>query len=208
MTQLAQILRKKSLLLNLFSTGDREKLEEKHIPDALAILDFARLKGRVMDLGTGGGLPGLALAIKNPEVDFVLVDAREKKVKAVAEVAEELGLKNVECVAGRFEELAHGEMREGFDFVLARAVAELRVLLEYAAGFLDVGGKLYAWKSTDYKVELAAAEKAAELLEMEFVKAHMYELEGFGRVILEFVKIGILDEKYPRRDGVPKAKPL
>lgn len=205
---LAQILQKKSQELNLFSTGDREKLESKHIPDSLAILDFVDLSGRVLDIGTGGGLPGLALASSLPETEFVLMDAREKKVNAVREVAKELGLENVKCVAGRFEELAHGELRESFDFVTARAVAELRVLLEYAAGFLDVGGRLYAWKSADYQGEIDAAENAMEALEMDFVKAYDYELEGISRVILEFEKIGVLDEKYPRRDGVPKNKPL
>ncbi len=199
---LARILRKKSQKLNLFSAGDREKLEEKHIPDSLAVLDFWDTRQRrVLDIGTGGGLPGLALAVACDGMEFVLMDAREKKIKVVKEVAEELELENVDCVVGRFEELAReDEFRGGFDVVVARAVAELPVLLEYAVGFLKKGGKLYAWKSVEER-----AENAEKVLGMKFLKAYKY---GERRVILEFEKIMGTDEKYPRRTGVPKKRPL
>ena len=203
---LAKILRKKSLQLNLFSAGDREKLEEKHIPDSLAVLDFCELSGKVLDIGTGGGLPGLALAVSCPGTEFVLMDAREKKIRVVKEMIEELGLKNALGAAGRFEDLAHEEeFREEFDFVVARAVAALPVLLEYAAGFLNVGGVLFAWKSRDWEESGSAEEE----LGMKFIEAFDYELPGGEeRSILKFEKTKELDEKYPRRTGVPKARPL
>lgn len=211
-TQLAKILRKKSQKLNLFSTGDREKLEDKHIPDSLAVMDFIEFEpgSSVVDIGTGGGLPGLALAIENPEISFTLIDARQKKINADLEVAEELGLKNVHGVAGRFEELAHqSELREKFDFATARAVASLPTLLEYAAGFLKDGGIFIAWKSVEYKEELEDSRSAQDLLGLEFEESYLYKLPGGEeRRILKFIKTGKLDKKYPRRDGVPKAKPL
>lgn len=144
-----------------------------------------------------------------PEVQFTLIDARAKKVKAVEEVATELGLKNVDCVSGRFEELAREELRESFDVVTARAVAPLPVLLEYAAGFIQPGGVLLAWKSGNYGEELEASHKAQHVLNMQFQDGFHYSLaDGEDRSILVFTKEAKLDDKYPRGDGKPKKKPL
>ena len=209
MKTLIEVLEKKSAELNLFSAGDRLKLADKHIPDALAVLDFWEPGARVADIGTGGGLPGLALACERPDLEFTLVDSTAKKVEAVMDMAEELNLRNVQGLVGRFEELAHEkEWREQFDTVTARAVAELPVLLEYVAGFLKVGGKFYAWKA-DYEAELESSRAAQEILSLEFVRAHKYTLPtGEDRAILEFEKVAELPREYPRMNGVPKAKPL
>ncbi len=212
MDQLAKLLKEKSLKLNLFSQGDREKLLEKHIPDSLAVLDFwkAPRDAKVMDLGTGGGLPGLALAMARPDLHFVLVDAREKKVKAVQEIVRELGLGNVKAVAARAEQLAHSkEYREKMDAITARALAPLPTLLEYAAGFLKRGGWLYAWKSKDYLDELSLSKRAQEILGVKFEKAHSYSLpSGEDRVIMAFQKVAATPAQYPRRPNLPQQKPL
>lgn len=212
MKDLALALQKKSETLNLFSAGDRLKLEDKHIPDSLAVLEFWKPAegNRVLDMGTGGGLPGLALAQARPGVNFLLVDSVGKKIQAVQEVADELELSNLRTVCGRLEELAHqAKYRENFDAVTARALAELPTLLEYAAGFLKVGGELFAWKSAEYEEELASSAKAQEALNLGFVRAHNYVLPGGeGRSILKFEKMARLPELYPRKVGVPKAKPL
>lgn len=212
MDKLIQVLQKKSAELNLFSAGDRLKLGEKHVPDALAALDFWDVKAGdcVADIGTGGGLPGLALANALPGVDFTLVDSTAKKIDAIEEMAKELNLKNVHGLVGRFEELAHEKKwREQFDAVTARAVAELPVLLEYVAGFLKVGGKFYAWKQADYAAELESSAKAREVLGLQFVRAHKYTLpSGEDRALLEFEKNAPLPSSYPRGNGTPKSKPL
>lgn len=210
MNDLIAVLQKKSAELNLFSAGDRLKLADKHIPDALAVLDFWEPGKHVADIGTGGGLPGLALASARPDLDFTLVDSTAKKIEAVMDVAEELDLRNVQGLVGRFEELAHEKQwREQFDTVTARAVAELPVLLEYVAGFLKVGGKFYAWKQADYEAELASSAKAQQVLALKFVRAYEYSLpSGEARAILEFKKTASLPKSYPRENGLPKAKPL
>jgi 16S rRNA (guanine527-N7)-methyltransferase len=224
MKKLAKLLRQKSELLNLFSKGDREKIASKHIPDSLALLRFCdAFQGdgvsdketfRVIDIGTGGGLPGLALALdakeKNLNMSFCLVDARQKKIKAVEEMTQELDLKNVTSIAGRFETLGHEpEHRETYDLVTARAVAPLPMLLEFSAPFLKVDGKLWAWKGPQYEEDLEAARVAMELMNMEFIEAHSYELaDAETRVLLEFIKVEETDSKYPRKDGKIKKRPL
>ncbi len=210
--KLQQILEQTSQQLNLFSAGDRLKIGDKHLPDSVAVLDFWTPKegSQVMDIGTGGGLPGLALAVSCPKTFFTLVDAREKKVRAVADMADALGLPNVQALVGRFEELARDKAyREQFDNVTARAVASLPLLLEYAAGFIKVGGSLYAWKGPDYETELKAAKIAQAELGLVYKESFAYELPGAeARVILRFEKMKKLHPAYPRRVGVPSAKPL
>lgn len=210
--KLANLLQLKSNELNLFSAADREKLESKHFPDAQVVLDYWHVEDgdSVLDIGTGGGIPGLVLAVEKPEVRFVLLDSTKKKLDAVKDVADELGLENVEVAWGRCEALAHeGGFREKFDVVTARALAPLPVLLEYAAGFLKEGGVFYAWKSSDYLDELKDSEIAQETLGMTFEDAYEYELPGGEpRSLLKFIKVGRLNAKYPRKVGMPSKSPL
>lgn len=209
---LQTILLKTSQALNLFSAGDRLKIGDKHLPDAVAVLPFWKIEPgfKVLDIGTGGGLPGLALAVSEPELSFTLMDAREKKILAVQGMADELGLSNVRTVSGRIEELAHkAKFREQFDIVTARALASLPTLLEYASGFVKPGGSFYSWKGPDYLQELEASENAQRHLGLRFESAHRYTLPtGEERFILCFEKIKALEKQYPRRVGVPSVKPL
>ncbi|MFA5792305.1 MAG: 16S rRNA (guanine(527)-N(7))-methyltransferase RsmG [Candidatus Gracilibacteria bacterium] len=210
--KLVTLLTQKSEQLNLFSAGDRLLLMDKHVPDALKILDFWEpSKGEnVIDLGTGGGIPGLVLAVSLPEIKFTLVDSREKKIRALAEISDEIGLKNVWFSSERIEDLAHNEnFREKFSFVTARAVAELPTLLEYASGFLKVGGKLFAWKSADFEAELKSSLRAQKEFNLFFKEVFLYELPtGERRAILFFEKTAKLSPSYPRKAGTPKAKPI
>ncbi|QQR54926.1 16S rRNA (guanine(527)-N(7))-methyltransferase RsmG [Candidatus Peregrinibacteria bacterium] len=209
---LQSLLEQKSQELNLFSAGDRLKIGEKHLPDSLAVLEFWMVKkgAQGMDVGTGGGLPGLALAVSCPEVKFTLVDAREKKMKAVQQMIEALKLKNASTLVGRLEELGHEKKyRERFDFVTARALAALPVLLEYSSSFLKVGGHLYAWKGPEYLEELTTSQRAQAELGLLYRDSFIYSLAGSEeRVILRFEKVKSLSASYPRRVGVPSAKPL
>lgn len=212
MSRLAEILERKSAELNLFSIGDRLRLNEKHIPDAEAVLSFWKAKPgfKALDIGTGGGLPGLALAIARPDMDWTLMDATEKKIRAVSGMAQELELKNVRGQVGRLEALAHWpEFREQFDVATARAVATLPTLLEYASGVLKVGGFFYAWKSRDFVKELETSGVAQEVLHLQYAGHYDYVLPtGERRSILEFEKKAPLPPTYPRGMSIPKMKPL
>lgn len=199
--------------LNLISYKDRHELMVKHVQDSLALLEVFELeKGqRVLDLGAGGGFPGLPLAIMAPETEFVLLDSIAKKMKAVQAMADEIGLHNVKTLVGRAEELAHDEhYRESFGLVVSRAVAPLATLLEYAAGFVCVHGVFVAYKSANYEAELEAAEKAMKTLGFSFEGPIEYELaeEMGSRTLLIFSKSKALSDKYPRPAGVPKKSPL
>lgn len=199
--------------LNLSSIRNREGVILKHIVDSLLILEFDLIKDgdRVLDLGTGGGFPGLALAIVYPNAKFVLADSTEKKIAAVKDMADRLSLKNVKCRVGRAEELGHQkDLRENFDVVVARALAKFPTLLEYCLPFVKVGGKFVAYQGPEMKEgwkeytpvinELSAGVTEVKTAELPIEKAE--------RCFVIIKKMRKIAGKYPRAVGIPKKKPL
>ncbi len=147
--------------INVISRQDTDNLEERHILHSLAIARVFQFKSgaSVLDLGTGGGFPGIPLAIFFPEVRFVLVDSTGKKIRVVQEVAGALGLKNVSAIHARAEEL---KMAGQFDFVVSRAVAPLNKLLAWSFKLLKkkhlhaYPNGLIALKGGDLRAEIKA----------------------------------------------------
>lgn len=199
--------------MNLVGDKNPKEMMVKHVQDSLALLEFFEIESgqRVLDIGSGGGFPGIPLAIICPKAQFVLVDSVGKKMNAVKEIAKEIGLKNIQTVVERAEVLGHdSEYRERFGLVVARAVAPLQTLLEYAAPFLCIHGIFVAYKSAEYKKELAEAKNAIQQLGLQFEGDLHYELpeEMGSRTLLVFRKEKELHAKYPRKPGVPKKRPL
>lgn len=196
---------------NLVARGDRGLVRTVHVPEALAIGALLRCAAgsRWLDLGTGGGLPGLVLAIQRPDVRWTLLDATSKKVEAVAAIARELRLTNVDAVSGRAETVARDPAhRERYDGVVSRAVARLPVLVEYCRGFVPAGGHVVAVKGSTWAAELKEAAAALALLRLTVI--HTDELPAMARPtwLVTMRAAGPAPPTYPRRDGVPRTNPL
>jgi 16S rRNA (guanine527-N7)-methyltransferase len=161
------------------------------------------LPPRILDLGSGAGVPGLVFAIDHPESTVTLLDARERRGEWLAGAAEELGLTSrVEVVVGRAEVVARTARREGFDLVVARGFGSPAVTAECATGFLHDGGRLSVSEPPDGGETRWREEILADLGlgPPRFVRGTA------GFVILR--KHGPTDSRWPRRDGVPQHRPL
>jgi 16S rRNA (guanine527-N7)-methyltransferase len=166
---------------------------------------------RLLDLGTGGGVPGVVLAIAFPDVQVTLLDATRKKTDFLDEVIGDLNLPNAKTLNGRAEDFAHQpRWRNQFDLVTARAVASLPTILELAAPFLRTGGKMLLPKGTDIDEELVQAERAAPLLGIEIASTSLLPDAGSTidtRLVIAR-KLATTPRTYPRRAGIPARQPL
>jgi 16S rRNA (guanine527-N7)-methyltransferase len=203
--------------VNLTAVRDAEQVEERHFVDSLnclLVLPAAQSSApalRLLDVGSGGGFPGLPLKLARPDLRLTLLDSVRKKTRFLESVVAELGLVGVEVLTGRAEDLARAvEYRERFDLVVARALAPLPVLLELCLPFLQIGGRLIAPRRGDLLAEQEAAEQAARLLGAEFRAPIIVGIgERGGQDGLTIAgKIGSTPDRYPRRAGMPAKRPL
>ncbi|HVM25505.1 MAG TPA: 16S rRNA (guanine(527)-N(7))-methyltransferase RsmG [Candidatus Limnocylindrales bacterium] len=198
--------------LNLTRVVEPDAVARLHLLDAVAALPIldASPPGRALDLGTGGGVPGILLAAARPGVRWTLVDSVHKKVAEVGAFATALGLANVEALAGRAEALGRDPARrEAYDLVTARACAALPVLAEYALPLLRAGGTLLAWKGAIGADELRAGSEAASLLGGGEPRVRATEAASLGDHRFVVVrKERPTPRRYPRRPGEPSRRPL
>lgn len=202
----------KNKVVNLTRILDPVEAVTLHIVDSLLPLacpglDMGSEDGFV-DVGTGAGFPGIPLGILTG-ARGTLVDSVGKKVTAVNEFIDELGLERLVAVHSRVEELDSAE-RSSRQFVFARAVAQSNVLVEYAAPLLAMGGCAVLEKARPDDEELACADRAAEICGMRLVSRETFELpRGLGhREILIYKKVSKPRIKLPRRTGLAKHEPL
>ena len=163
----------------------------------------------LVDVGSGGGYPGLVIAAVRPACEVHLVEPLQKRARLLQEMAAELGLSNVHVYPLRAEEAGRGPLRDAFPFVTARAVAPLRELLEYTAPFAADGALLAFPKGSALDEELLAAPAAMAAFGVEAVGVVPMrpEISELLRVAL-FRKHGATDARYPRRPGMPRMRPL
>lgn len=198
--------------MNLTRVVDPDAVARLHLLDALAALPLvdAAAPSVALDLGSGGGVPGLVLAIARPNIRWVLVDSVRKKIDALHTFAAALGLRNVEVLAERAEILGRDpERRDRADLVTARACASLPVLLEYALPLLRVDGRLVAWKGPIGDDELSAGGRAAGELGggVPWVEPTGVEALGDHRFVL-VEKVRPTPARFPRRPGEAARRPL
>lgn len=193
------------------SVRDPEEAVEIHVADSLTglLAPPVRSARRIADLGSGGGLPGLVLAIGLPDADVTLIESVGGKAGFIESTARELGLGNVEVLPVRAEE---AQADTGFDVVTARALGPLPLVLEYAAPLLAPGGSAVAWKGAQDETEAAAGRvAAAELGLSEPVWLPVEEGEVRGARVRHLVtseKVSPTPVRYPRRPGAARKRPL
>ena len=202
--------------MNLTAITGREDVQVNHFLDSLTVTiawqqPSADTSLRLIDVGTGAGVPGIPLKILFPDIKLTLLEATAKKTDFLRHITQELELDNVEIVTGRAEEIAKQEQyRENFDVVLSRAVASLPTLVELTLPFCAIGGSLIAMKKGNIEIEIDKAAKAISLLGgnlREIKNIDLFVFDDKRRLII-IDKVSTTPEKYPRRVGMPGKRPI
>jgi 16S rRNA (guanine527-N7)-methyltransferase len=201
---------------NLTAITDREGVLVRHFLDSLSCLKtLSRAElaagARVIDVGTGAGFPGLPLKIVCPGMKLTLLEATDKKVTFLKHLVRTLGLEEVQAIHARSEDLGHDPLhREQYDWALARSVAEMPTLVEYLLPLVRVGGRMLAQKGEGAAAEVQSADTAITTLGGRVRQLVPVELRGLAetRYLVVIDKVAATPEKYPRRAGVPKKRPL
>jgi len=203
--------------INLTALTDPHDIAVKHFLDSMAFgkaiepLAEGNPALRLVDLGSGAGFPGIVLKIVWPSWNIELVDALNKRVAFLARTIELLELQGIACRQARAEDLGRElSFREKADIIVVRAVAELRVLLEYAFPLLRAGGHLIAGKGRRASEEIDQAQRALQVLGGEVERVERYTLgpEAEDRALIIIQKKSVTPAKYPRKAGVPVRNPL
>ncbi len=199
--------------INITTITEDSEIDIKHFLDSLTCLSFNLFEGNktLIDIGTGGGFPGIPLKIMKENLDVTLLDSLNKRIIFLDEVIKHLGLKDIRAVHGRAEELSRREeYREKFSIAVSRAVASLDTLSEYCLPFVKVGGHFIAMKGPDIEEELEFSMNAIKLLGGKVIETKIVTLpeSDISHSLIVIEKVGQTAKKYPRGGGKPKKNPL
>lgn len=204
--------------VNVTSVRDYEGVQQRHFLESLAVLAALRQRGLIpedarrslLDVGSGGGFPGLPMKIAAPELRLTLLEATTRKAAFLSSTIAELRLADAAVICERAETAAHDpSQRESYEVVTARAVAALPALVELTLPFLKIGGYLAAMKGSEAESEVALAGRALELCGGRVVET--VALRGRGAPVPTLVlveKVASTPDAYPRRPGIPTKRPL
>lgn len=207
------LLREWNQVIDLTAISDDEETVDKHFIDSLTVLKTGLIRNQssLIDVGTGAGFPGMVLAMACPDLDFTLLDSQRKRISFLEKVQEAAGVQNVRIIHARAEDGARdSQMRERFDYAVARALAPLNVLCEYLLPYVRTEGYALCWKGPALKDEIENGRKAAHLLGGRLEMPVLCSVAGreWEHIILPVRKMQPTSRIYPRKAGTPKAKPL
>ena len=215
-TQLKQLETYAALLaewnekINLTAITEPTEVAEKHFLDSAMCLKTG-VSGKVIDVGTGAGFPGLVLKILKPEIELCLLDSLQKRIGFLQAVCEALSLDGVTFVHARAEDGGQDKLyRESFDFAVARAVANLSTLSEYCLPFVKTGGCFVAMKGPKASEEVILAKNAIKKLGGEVLEVLEEKIPDteYEHVLVSIKKVRPTPTQYPRKAGKPAKQPL
>lgn len=200
-------------VMNLTGITEYQDVVEKHFLDSLSIvkiIDMNQIEYAI-DIGTGAGFPGIPLKIAFPDINIVLLDSLNKRIKFLDHIIEELKLDGIRTIHGRAEDYAReAGYREKFDLCVSRAVANLASLSEYCLPYVRVGGRFVSYKSGDIEQEISEGERAIKILGGKVYQVEKFNLPGteIQRSFVMIKKMKNTQNKYPRKAGMPTKEPL
>lgn len=202
-------------VMNLTAITEMEDVITKHFIDSISLIkllkNIDKEEKSMIDVGTGAGFPGIPLKIAFPNLEIVLLDSLNKRLKFLDEVIIQLGLSNIRTVHGRAEDAGNNkEYREQFDYSVSRAVANIATLSEYCIPFVKVKGSFISYKSGKIDEELLAGKKAIHVLGGQLGQVERFQLIGTDadRALVEIKKVATTSKKFPRKAGTPSKEPI
>lgn len=205
----AAFLAEQNAVMDLTAVSGEAETAKRHFLDSLSLLQTADFSGRrIIDVGSGAGFPGLPLKLAVPSLSLTLLDAQQKRVDFLSALCGKLGVE-AECLHARAEEQAlKPGYRDGYDYAVSRAVAQLNVLCELTLPFVKPGGALLAMKAKDCAAELKEAENAIRTLGAETEAVKTFSVGDVERSIIVIRKVSPAPAGYPRRFARIQKKPL
>ncbi len=194
---------------NLTSITEENEVLYKHFLDSRDATDIFENNSSVVEIGSGAGFPSVPLKIERPDLSFTLIESNNKKCRFLSEIGEMLNFDGFTVICDRAEAIGKSDLRESFDYGIARAVAKCNTLLEYLMPLIKVGGSAVLWKGQSIKEELIEAENAIKVLGGRLEKTISYEIGDYGTHYYCIIKkIKETPPKYPRGNGKERKCPL
>ena len=204
----ASFLKEYNEKINLTAICEYEEVLDKHFYDSLLLSFNKEIKGSLVDVGTGAGFPGVVLKIVYPDLKVILIEPLKKRCVFLNELIEKLGLKDIEVINSRGEDFSLIN-REKYDFVTARAVSNLNMLIEICGAMVQIGGYFIALRGLNGKEEIENASLAIKKMGFDIENINEFELnDGSKRIIAYLKKIGPTPKILPRNYSIIKRKPL